>query len=206
MVTNEKTAPGMRRIDDPRDVQIFSFELEKEDVMRFKPIYEAMHQFLMEEGYGHPQSPEVPDMVEDLYWERWILSGAKEQHIWWRVKKDVSKYVRFFLIVNIQTLNVTKAEVAYKGKKVSGEKIDLIIRVWGYLQWDRDDRFQNSIAERFKKTFFTKIYQKEYDQKKDDFLRFAGKFNRLIKGYFEMVSEGATPVIFQPPMGYKEPS
>jgi hypothetical protein len=207
MVSNETTAPGMLRLTndenkETRDIQMFSFELEKEDVMRFKPIYEAIHQFLMEEGYTHAKTGD--DLVEDLYWERWVPSGAKEQHIWWRVAKEFTPYLRHFLIINFQTLNVTKAEVAYKNKKVSGEKTDVTIRAFGYIQWDYNDKFKNSFAWQMRRVFFSKMYSAEYTQKKGDILRFQDKFVRLIKGYFEMVSESPTPIIPQPPMGYKE--
>jgi hypothetical protein len=193
-------APGMRRIGDPRDIDVMAFELEKEDVMKFKPIYEALHQFLGEEGFAHPQSKN--DQVEDLYWERWVPSGAKEQHIWWRVFKEINPYIRYYAEINWQTLNVTKAEVAYKNKKVSGERIDCIIRVRLFLQWDYHDRFKNSIGWKMKKVFFNRIYNEELQNQKHDLERFGLRMQRLVKYYFEMAGGEDHPVIFQPQMGW----
>ncbi|HIH23973.1 TPA: hypothetical protein HA251_02970 [Candidatus Woesearchaeota archaeon] len=196
----EKTN-GMLRIGDDRDIAVMNFELEKEDIMKFKPLYEAMHMFLMEEGYSHPLTND--DKVEDLYWERWTPSGAKEQHIWWRVKKDINPYIRYFVAINFQTLNITKAETAWKNKKINAEKIDCIVRVSCVLQWDMKNKFQKSIAWRFRKAFFNRVYQEEIEARKNDLNNFGMKFQRLIKQYFEMTSEGEYPKIHQDPMGYK---
>jgi hypothetical protein len=202
VVDNEKSAPGMRRFDDPRDLPLESLELEKEDVMKFKPIYEAIHMFMMEDGFRHPVSND--DKVEELYWERWIPSGAKEQHIWWRWAKKASPYLRYYVEINFQTLNVSKAEVAYRNRKISGEKIDLIIRIRPVLQWDYDNKLRDSIIEQFKKTFFAKIYNEEIRQRRAELQDTMERLQRLIRGYFEMVSEQPAPMIHQPPMGYKE--
>jgi hypothetical protein len=193
---------GMLRIGDSRDINVLSFELEKDDIMKFKPLYEAMHMFLSEEGFTHPFTGD--DKFEDLYWERWTQAPAKEQHFWWRVKKDINDYIRYFLSINIQTLYVTKTEVAYKNKKVSAEKMDIIVRVSCVLQWDINDKFQDSLGWKLRKMFFNHIYRDEIEARKTDLYNFGMKLQRLIKQYFEMTSEGEHPVLFQPPMGYKE--
>jgi hypothetical protein len=196
------SAPGMRRLGDDRDILVIELEVEKEDVMKFKPVYEALHQYLAEAGFMHPQTND--DKIEDLYWERWVPSGAKEQHIWWRVYKRINPYIRYFVTIDWQTLNVTKAEVAYKNKKVSGEKIDCIVRIKCYLQWDYENKFQESFAWKFKKIFFNKIYEEDLKKQKKELERFALGAQRLVKSYFEMTG-GEFPTMFQPPLGYKEP-
>lgn len=200
---NEFKAPGMLRIGDSRDIPVLEFELEKEDVMKFKPLYEALHQFLAEEGFTHPQTKD--DRIEDLYWERWIPSGAKEQHVWWRVHKEINPYVRYFVAIHQQTLNVTKAEVAYKTKKVNAERIDYIIRIKFWLQWDYHNKFENSLAWKMKRIFLNQIYDAELKQRKKDLEDFGMRMKALIKYYFEMTAERDYPVQLHPPMGYKEP-
>lgn len=193
---------GLQRMGDPRDIKVLDYELEKEDVLKLKPIYEAFHTFLIEEGYEHPVGND--EKIEDLYWERWVPSGAKEQHIWWRVKKDINDYVRYYFQIDWQTLNATKAEVAYKGRKVGGlEKTDVIIRVKAYLQWDYKDKFQKSMVWKFKKAFFNKMYNEEIKKHKQEIERFAERMSKFLKTYFEM-STGDYPTTFYPVMGYKE--
>ncbi len=195
---------GMLRVGDVRDIEVARFELEREDVMKFKPLYEALHDYLFENGFVHPLTED--DKYEDLYWERWTPSGAKEQHIWWRfIKKTNSPYVRYFIELNFQSLNVTKAEVAYKGRKVGAEKNDLIFRGRAFLQWDIDNKLQNSIFEAIKKVFFNRLYVEEIDQHKVELSLIAGRLQTMIKGYFEQTHDVAPAPNFQPVMGYKEP-
>jgi hypothetical protein len=197
------TAPGKLRKDDPeRDILVVKFELEREDIMKFKPLYEATYTWLQDEGFAHPNTKD--DKIEEMYWERWTPSGAKEQHIWWRADKNPNQYVRYFLMINWQTLNVTKAEVAYKNKKVNAEKIDLIIRVEFWLQWDYKDLFKNSLAWQFRKIFFNKLYAQELEDHKNQLRETATKLHRLMRTYFEMTMEGDYPVQLFPPMGYKD--
>jgi hypothetical protein len=204
MAENVRTAPGMLRVGDPRDFKVAEFELEKEDVMKFKPLYEALAGFLQEEGFGHAKTGDL--FWEDLYWERWTPSGAKEQHMWWRLaKKDSNPYIRYFVSVSFQTLNVTKAEVAYKNKKVNAEKTDLIIRVGCWMQWDYDDKFKNSMFGSFDKVFREHFYGAEWMQKWKDYERFSWRMQRLIRGFLEMAMDEPQPVSFTPPMGFKEP-
>ncbi len=192
---------GIRRFGDPRDIEVSSFEIEKEDVMKFKPLYEALYLFLQEEKYKHPVFGEP----EELYWERWTPTGAKEQHFWWRLSKDSAKpYIRYLLVLNMQTLNVTKEEVAYKNKKVKGEKTDLIIRGTVFVQWDIKDEFRNSWAWRFRQMFFNNLYKDEIEFHKNEARAFSLKLQRLFKQYLEMTADSEIPQLFQPPLGYKE--
>jgi hypothetical protein len=200
---NELRARGLLRLGDPRDIQITNWELEKEDVMKFKPLYESLYYFMKEEGFVHPQLGD--DVPEDLYWERWTPSGAKEQHIWWRMVKVINPFIRYFLHLQFQTLNVTKAEVAYKNRKVSGEKIDLIVRGQLYIQYDYDDKMKNSIAWQFRTKFFNRIYARELEDHKELVRQFNGRLTRLIRTYMDMQTDEEPVVNFYPPMGYKDP-
>ncbi len=193
---------GMLRIGDPRDIQVASFEIEREDNLKFKPIYEALHDFLYELGFKHPHSKD--DKFEDLYWERWVPSGAKEQHIWWRMRRDINPYIRYFIELNYQTLNVTKNEVAYKNKKVNLEKNDLILRLRAFVQWDVEDRFE-TLGGKIKKVFFHRVYMDELEQHKVELQRTVQRIQGLIKGFAEQSHDLPVEPNFQPAMGYKDP-
>jgi hypothetical protein len=209
MVENLMHAPGMLRVGDERDLLVSKFELEKEDVMKFKGLYEAVALFLQEEGYGHAKTTSLagPGDInwEDLFWERWSPSGAKEQNAWWRVAKyDSNPYIRYFVSISFQMLNVTKAEVAYKNKKVNAERPDLIIRCECWMQWDYDDKFKNSMFGSFTKQFRKYFYHEEWEQKRKDFERFSWRMQRLMRTFLEMAVDQEAPVGLFPPLGYKE--
>lgn len=203
-VIPEQDGSGYLRLGKNRDldIKVFEGEIERESLLKFKPIYEAMFLFLTENGFEHPLARN--DQIEDFYWERWTQSGAKEQHIWWRVKKDVQPYIRYFYQIDWQTLNVTKSEGAYKGKKISGEKIDLIIRIKAWVQFDYEGKFDNSIIWQFKKAFFGKMYKKELDHHKLALYDFTQDMIRMLKSIMEMTHDEGYRAQFEPKMGYKE--
>lgn len=194
---------GMRRVGDDRDITVASFEIEREDILKFKPLYEALHDLLLELGFTHPHSDD--DKYEDLYWERWVPSGAKEQHIWWRMKKDINPYIRYYIELNYQTLNITKTEIAYKNKKMALEKNDLILRLTAILQWDINNRFENSVGGKMKKMFFNKVYRDEMEQHKIELQKVVNRIQGLIKGFVEQTHDTDSAPDFQPIMGYKDP-
>lgn len=193
---------GMLRVGDKRDIKVFDGEVEKESVMKLKPIYEALHEFLMEEGYAHPQSGD--DIFEDLYWERHVPQGFKEQHIWWRATKDINKMIRYFVQLDYQTILVEPAEVAYKGKKKKLEKVDLIIRIKCYVQFDPEDILNKSMWGSFKRMFFNKLYHQEVLYHQGEMKEFAMRLQRLCKGFMEMQTDKEHPRIFHKPLGYKD--
>ncbi|MBR9700466.1 hypothetical protein GOV11_01210 [Candidatus Woesearchaeota archaeon] len=194
---------GMRRMGDERDIVVVGYEVEKEGIIKFKPVYEAIWTFMKEKGYSHPITGS--ENIEDLYWERWMPAGHKEQHIWWRFRKDINKYIGYFVQINWQTLLVSPREVAHKGKKVNAEFIDCIVRFEFILQFDRHDLFKRSLGWKMKRLFFHKIYKDELNKHKQELYDFAMELQRLLKHLFEMQSDIPAPTNFMPPMGYKEP-
>lgn len=198
-----ETSNGTLRLGDPRDVKIMEFEVEREGIIKFKPIYEALFNFFFEKGFRHPQ--DGGDKIEDLYWERWMPQGHKEQHIWWRLRKQINPYIHYYVQFDYQTLLVSPAETQHQGKKVKKvEFTDLICRVKIYLQFDLDNKFQKSLAWKLKKTFFNKIYKDEIDQHKSELYNFGMELNRLLKHLLEMQADKPQPEQFEPKMGYKE--
>jgi hypothetical protein len=192
---------GIRRLGDPRDVSMFKFELEREGVVKFKPIYEAIYLFLKDNGYEHPKGG---DKIEDLYWERWVQSGHKEQHIWWRAKKDATPYIRYLIEINFQTLLGSPSEIAHNGKKVKGEFMDLIIRVECLLQWDMDNKLEDGIFQNFKNLFFSKLYKDELNFHKGEVAKMGQNLQKVIKHMLDMHNdESGIEVNWNPQLGYK---
>ncbi len=198
------TTNGMLRVGDPRDIEIASYEVEREGIIKFKPIYEALHGFFFEKGFRHPQ--DGGDKWEDLYWERWMQAGHKEQHIWWRLRKEINPYIAYYVQLDFQTLLVSPADTQHKGKKIKKtEFTDLIIRPKIYLQFDIHDKFKNSMGWKFKKAFFNHIYSAEIDQHQAELYEFSQELRRLLKHLLEMQADKPYQTTFEPQMGYKEP-
>jgi hypothetical protein len=196
---------GIRRIGDPRDILVTSWELENETIQVFKPMYRALHDYLKENGWEHPLSGD--DVIEDLYWERWGPSGLKEQWAWWRCAQDKNQYVRWLVLLEWQTLFVKADQaITYKGKKAPGkvERINLKCMATFYLQFDINDLFKNSIAWKFKKAFFNRMYIQEMEQHRSDLYERAHKIEALVKRLMVLESDWDHPVLQYGPFGYAD--
>lgn len=196
----------IRRVGDDRDLLITQWKLENETEQIFKPIYRGIYDYLNENGWTHPLTDE--NLFEDLYWERWNPhDGMKEQWIWWRFKSDVNEYIRYLVLFEWQTLFVVPRDFTYKGKKPRGlkERINLILHAKFYLQFDINDKFKNSLAWKFKKAFFNRMYQQELEQHKEEVNTFALKLQRICKSYLALEKDEEWPVTQYGPLGYGDP-
>lgn len=196
---------GMLRPGDSRDILVTEWEIEKETIMFFKMIYRQIWEYLKEsEIYFHPQSGDM--IIEDLYWERWEPSGEKSQWIWWRFLIGTGNpFLHGFCSWDYQTLYVRDKDKAYKGKKVPQSAItDLFIRAKFYLQFDRDDKFKNSIVWKFRRAFFNRIYYQEIQQIKSTIYQHAMDLNRLCKGILEAEADREWTTTSYGKLGYKE--
>lgn len=177
----------MLRIKDfgKRDILVWQFELEREDVLNLKPLYEMLWRWLTEEGYTDYKTGSSDKYFEHLYWERILIDGKKEHHVWWRMAKEINDYIRYVVKLDFQTLNMSKAEIAYQGKKTIVDKGDIIIRVWFFVQWDWKDKIQKSFVRRWGSVLKEHIYRKEMEQHYKNLVDWGYKMHSLIKDYFE---------------------
>ena len=200
--------PEFLRPGDSRDIFVVSFELEKDQYLKIKPLYEALYADLVQDNWEDPLGG---DKFESLYWEKINMNAMKEHNIWWRcVKYPLGKdmknmsYVRYALKVDFQTLAVNPTEIAYKNKKANVERADFILRMWFWVQWDWGDRFKNSTVKQFENLFRKKLYKQEIEQHKTNLYNFAQKLRQFVKDYLDMAEEGQRPRLFHPEGGYKD--
>ena len=173
----------------PRDIKVCNFEIEYEDVFHMKTLYKRMYDFLVEEGWKAAESDGDDNNYETLYWERKNQSDGMDHHVWWRCFRvpEGNRYYRYFLKIDMQTLNMKKIEVMHKGQKFGTNKGDVIIRVESYVQIDyRDEWEKNSITNYFKEKFKERIYAQEIDAYKKDLYAATYRLNTLIKQYLQL--------------------
>jgi len=167
-------------------------------------MYRAIHDYFIENGFSHPLSGD--DKFEDLYWERIRPNGDKEQWVWWRLAYDHNRYIRWLVIFDFQTLFIKKRELAYKGKKVGGlvEVNNLKMIAKFYIQFDYYDLFKNSLAWKFKRVFFNRMYKQEIEQHKEELHTFALKLNRVCKSLMAMTTDEEWPAQQYGKLGYAD--
>jgi hypothetical protein len=188
----------MPKYKSTEDKEAAKWELELEGVHDFKELYKHMHDWWQDLGYI--DVTEFDDKWENFYFERQMAGDKKEHWIWWRLKKEKTNFFRFYVIFNVQTLNMTKVDVmGPRGKKLSSFKVDTIVRCQSYLQIDKDNLWvKHPILKHFYRWFrhrayLTKIklYRRElYD---DSYL-----INTWIKQYLQTMKKSpAEPSPFE---------
>ncbi len=195
---------GVRRIGDDRDILVTEWVLENETIQVFKPMYRAVHDYFIENGWVYPTTGD--EKYEDLYWHRIRPNGDKEQWIWWRLVQDKNEFIRWLILFDFQTLFVKPREKLYKGKKVGGivEMNNLKMFAKFYLQFDIHDRFKKSPVWKFKRVFFNRIYKQEIEQHKEELLDFAQKLNHVCKSLMALDKDHAWPALQYGKLGYAD--
>lgn len=197
---------GFLRPGDSRDILVAKFEIEKDHFLKMKPLYEALHNDMAEDGWQDPVSGD--DKFESLYWERTLANGFKEHHVWWRaVNYPMGKdgYFRYAAKIDIQTLAARSGEIAYKGKKKTLDRVDFIMRFWFWVQWDPHDKFKNSIVKNFQQKFMRHIYKNEIEQQWQNLYNYSIKIQKFVKTYLDMETGVEDQRLFHPEGGYKDP-
>ncbi len=194
------------RAEDERDIEVLSYELKKVDTTKIKPLYKQLYRFLEEEGYKSLDGDSKP---EDLYFEKMRPGGKREFNFWWRLKRDINKYIRYFLRLDWQGINLTQQKVKYKGKPIKADNGDLIIRAQLLLQFDIDGKWRkNWFTKKIEPYFLNNIYRKEIEKHKDQIYSFGMRMQTFIKRYLEMTSfeerTGEDVKRFHPKRGYKK--
>lgn len=191
----------LRPWDKEKDISIGRFEIEEDDVLHIKTLYENLHDWLLEEGFTDIDG--FDDRFEQLYWERTTHTGAKEHHIWWRVCKqpDNSAYFRYFLRIDFQTLNTRDVEIMHKGVKVKTQKTDLILRLEGVLQLDWQNKFEKSMLKGFEMFYRKKFFEKKKETYKDELYNIVYHFSARIKSYLKLRTLYKPLRTFKPELG-----
>ena len=193
--------PLLRPWDKDKDISVGKFEIEEEDVLHIKTLYENLHDWLLEENFEDVDG--FGDKFEQLYWERITASGAKEHHIWWRVVKypDGKGYYRYFVRIEFQSLNTKDVEIMHKGQKVKTNKSDLIMRMEGILQLDYQDKFKNSMLKGMEEFYRKKFYEEKKEQHRDELYNTMYRLSARIKAYLKMRTIYKPLRTFKPELG-----
>ena len=168
----------------PPDVRAAEFEIEYEDVFHLKNLYKRIYDWFISEGWRAADTGEPKDF-EVLYSDR-TRGEATEHHMWWRAYKDQSRFIRYFLKVDIQTLNMRKTEVIHKGHKFGTNRGDVIIRVVSYVQIDYNNEWEkHPVLKYFKDIFRRRMYLDNIQKEKRDLYLSTYRLHTTIKQYLQ---------------------
>lgn len=193
-----KTRDEMLRPNDERDIFAAKWELEFEDVHHFKEFYRMTHEFLGENGW---EDPEGGENWEYFYFERTYPGGGPKEHrTWWRVVwvPNSSPYVRYFLKLDMRTLNMKQVEVVVNNKKYKTWKGSLTLYCDAYVQLDYKNQWQNHrFLRHFDKFFRKRIYKHYWEGHKKECYKKCYELNREMKKFFAVKSPVQEPRLFR---------
>lgn len=183
--------------DKDHVLRMANFEIEHEDVLHLKNLYKLVHNWLM--TYGFKSIEDNDDKIETLYFEKVGGNGNKEHHIWWRTHHipDGSKYFKYYLKFDFQTLNMGKKETTYKGQKLKSNVGDVIMRCTSYLIIDYKKLWRkHPLLKYFYRYFLIYIYKDQIEYYKTDLWIRTYKLHDVIKQYLNLKTPEAMPEYF----------
>lgn len=188
--------------DELRNKFVAEFEIEHEDVFHLKNIYKLIHEWF---GlYGFVGLDTDNEKFETLYWHRVLSNGNVEHHIWWRAhhKPKDTKFYKYFLKLDFQTLNMGKKKVTHKGQQISTNEGDLILRCKSYLMLDYDGAWRKHwFLKHFDTWFINRIYKQKIDFLKTDLWVKTYKLQDAIKQYMKLKNPSEMPKPFHEELG-----
>jgi hypothetical protein len=186
------------RGDKERDIQAAKYEVEYENIYHLKNLYWLMYEWFGIEGF---KSLDGDSYIETLYWQRVKPEGATEHHVWWRTVKvpQGSSYYRYFIKVDIQTLNMNKGEMMRSGKKFNVNNGDVIVRVESYLQLDYQNQWQTHwLLKNFDSWYRKRFMKKHAEDLKQELYKITYRLQSAIKQYLELHTKFDLPKPFHP--------
>jgi hypothetical protein len=186
------------RGDSERDYKVAQYELEYENVYHLKNLYWLMHEWFEIEGF---KSLDNDGFFESLYWHRIKPEGNMEHHVWWRAKFEWenNSYYRYFVKMDMQTLNMGKTELMSRGKKYSVNQGDVIIRVEAYIQLDYKNKWQKHwFLKHFDEWYRKRFFKHQIEDLRVDLYKIIYRLQDTVKQYLEIHSKFELPKPFHP--------
>lgn len=183
--------------------EVVNWEIEHEDVFHLKNLYKYMHKWLIEKKYLSVDGDK--EKFETLYFHKVLNNGNVEHHIWWRVQKtpDKNPYLKYFVRLDFQTLNMAKHKTDGRGVKGLGtNKGDLIIRCTGWLMLDYDRSWRdNKYFSIIHRMFLRRIYRKQVEYYESRLYGELYELQSMIKQYMNLKNPYERPKSFHPDLG-----
>ncbi len=172
------------------------------DVFDLKGFYEALHEWLLENGWKDQQTN--LDYWENYYGERIAQGGMREIWIQWRPWKASSEdmMLEYYLDFDWHCIAITNTEIVRDGKKIKLNKGEVELKIRAYIEKtyekklnpSKEDLAKMGFLERlispfirpFIKLFNKKIYDNELELREKELYQETYAMQNYIKQWFKM--------------------
>jgi len=158
------------------------------DIFDMKAFYEALHEWLLEHGWGNVEDDLQVDSWERFYGERTGRSGAKEIWIWWRPKKPAPDApLTYYLDFNFHCLALTTTELVKEGQKMKLNKGEVELTIKAYIEKNYESDFEkSSFLKQILDLFNRRIYRRVLEERKKEFYQETYVLQNFIKQWFKL--------------------
>jgi|TARA_Y100000310_G_scaffold203025_1_gene203283 hypothetical protein len=167
-----------------------SFTIKHRDYFNLGNLYRLMYFWLVDEGFVSKSGSAFP---ETFYLNRESQKRGGEIIIWWRIKKNVDKYYRYILNLNLTVLMLRTEQVMHQGQKFKSNWGEVTVQLDSKLELDYQHESSNGwrdhpFLKHIHTTFSKRIFKKDIEFAKLDLYRYSYRFQDAIKGYIQKPS------------------
>lgn len=181
-------------------IEITSTEVKSTETFVFSALYDALHEYMIEEGYAGDNDK----FPETYYWESRTQQKGREYWIWWRFNQGTAtSFCKKHIDIDIHGAGVKDIEIMYQNKKIKANKGKLEIIIRGKLEVDPDDKWKNSRMGFLRDIFFKRMWQKQRDEHKADLIDDLERIRAFVADFLNKPISREMPEPFQPRMGYE---
>ncbi len=163
------------------------FRVKHKGVFDLKGLYEYLHLWVVEEGYGSASDQKFP---ETFHGQKINPDGNKELWIWWRCEKipNNSTYYKYELDIDWHGVPPFKdTEIVYKGRKLKLVFCDLEIQIYARVVSDYKGTWRKHWLLKHFNDFYRKVIMKSnFEKHKLELYRDAYRLQETIKEYWKL--------------------
>ncbi|MBI5391247.1 hypothetical protein HZB02_07190 [Candidatus Woesearchaeota archaeon] len=162
-------------------------------VFHFKTFYRMLYHMMREEEYGSMDGDDDKWGFEIFYYLRETQARGRDNHIWWRLQKQIknNSYYRRRLNIDIKTLNIKDIEVMQHGIKYQTQQGEIEVEVTAILELDwkkqwRDHWFLKNIEE----WYWRGMGRHDFERHRIRLYREAHRFQHKMKMFLQLGVQG----------------
>jgi hypothetical protein len=154
------------------------------DLFNANDLVKSLHDWLCDNGWGDRSDSKFPEI---FYLHRNLQKDGEEVKIWWLFEKEVNKFFKYEMFVDILILGMRSTEAMYNGIKFKTNRGYIEICVESYLEMDFENKWRtHPFLKNFYELYKKRIIPKEIEMHKITLNRMTELFRTNAKNYFQV--------------------
>ncbi len=165
-------------------------------------LYDLMHFWIVENDWT-PLYGGTEGSLETMFYTNRTNPTRWNYNIWWRVQKEINKYVRYVMNIDFIGLGVSQVEAVWKGKKYKAYKGEFTFNLSAWVEVDPNGEWKESkIVTTFSNYLVKTLLRKNMLDYRDDLRRQLLEFQGFIKNFFGQYQNIQASESMEPKRGF----